>query len=62
MVMKPPPLVLPPAPDRPDCCAGGCAICVLEDYVDEMAAWRAECARLEAEHAAAYPDSGSADT
>ncbi|WP_029889564.1 oxidoreductase-like domain-containing protein [Polycyclovorans algicola] len=41
--------VLPPKPDLPDCCAGGCATCVLMDYADEMAAWRAECARITAE-------------
>ena len=39
---------LPPKPEMPDCCAGGCATCVLMDYADEMAAWRAECARIEA--------------
>lgn len=43
---------LPPKPDLPDCCAGGCATCVLMDYADEMAAWRAECAEIEAAHAA----------
>jgi hypothetical protein len=41
-------LELPPRPDMPDCCAGGCATCVLMDYADEMAAWRAECAKIEA--------------
>ena len=37
---------LPPPPERPDCCAGGCAICVLEEYVEQMQAWEAECERL----------------
>ncbi len=31
---------LPPQPDRPDCCAGGCAQCVLDDYTEEMQRWR----------------------
>lgn len=40
------PLRLPPPPDRPDCCAGGCAICVLEAYTEALAEWHAECERI----------------
>lgn len=43
---------LPPPPERPDCCAGGCAICVLEEYLDELQQWREVCARIEQEYAA----------
>lgn len=43
---------LPTPPERPDCCAGGCAICVLDEYLDEMQRWREDCARIEAEFAA----------
>jgi hypothetical protein len=43
---------LPPPPERPDCCAGGCAICVLDEYLDEMQRWHEDCARIEAEFAA----------
>lgn len=42
-------LPLPPEPDRPDCCNGGCAVCVLEGYPEEMAAWRQQCAEVMAE-------------
>jgi hypothetical protein len=31
---------LPPPPERPDCCFGGCAQCVLDDYADQMARWQ----------------------
>ncbi len=33
---------LPPPPERPDCCFGGCAQCVLDDYTEAMARWQAE--------------------
>lgn len=50
---------LPPYPDRPDCCNGGCAVCVLDDYAEEVNAWRRKVAeiraRREAERAA-HPD------
>ncbi len=46
-------LDLPPEPDRPDCCAGGCAICVLEDWYLEMDAWRQKCREIRAAHAKA---------
>lgn len=41
-------LELPPKPDMPDCCAGGCAQCVLDDYAEEMRHWRAAVAAIEA--------------
>lgn len=31
---------LPPPPDRPDCCFGGCAQCVLDDYAEQMRRWQ----------------------
>lgn len=34
--------VLPPPPERPDCCFGGCAQCVLEDYAEAMRRWQDE--------------------
>jgi hypothetical protein len=45
-------LVLPPEPERPDCCNGGCAICVLDGWYEEMDAWRQECRAIKAAHAA----------
>lgn len=33
---------LPPPPERPDCCFGGCAQCVLDDYTEAMERWHAE--------------------
>lgn len=42
-------LPLPPEPERPDCCNGGCAVCVLEGYPEEMAAWRQRCEEILAE-------------
>ncbi|MFP5357548.1 MAG: oxidoreductase-like domain-containing protein [Gammaproteobacteria bacterium] len=47
--------VLPPPPERPDCCAGSCAVCVLEGYAEELERWHAECERLRAEHRAHRP-------
>jgi hypothetical protein len=46
---------LPPPPERPDCCAGGCATCVLDVYFDEVQAWKAECARIQAAHSNTPP-------
>jgi hypothetical protein len=34
---------LPPEPERPDCCNGGCAVCVLDGFEDEVEAWRRQC-------------------
>jgi len=47
---------LPPQPEMPDCCNGGCAVCVLEGWPEEVQAWRlqvAEIRRQRAEAAAA---------
>lgn len=41
-------LELPPRPDMPDCCNGGCAQCVLDDYAEDMRRWRAAVAEIEA--------------
>lgn len=30
---------LPPFPEKPDCCFGGCAVCVLDGYEDEVRDW-----------------------
>ncbi|HEY1077226.1 MAG TPA: oxidoreductase-like domain-containing protein [Fontimonas sp.] len=40
-------LAYPPKPDRPDCCAGGCAQCVLDDYAEEMGRWHEAVAAIE---------------
>ncbi len=37
-----------PPPERPDCCFGGCAQCVLDDYTEALAQWRAEVEALRA--------------
>lgn len=42
--------VLPPPPERPDCCFGGCAQCVLDDYAEAMARWQRECEEIERRH------------
>lgn len=45
---------LPPFPEKPDCCFGGCAVCVLDGYAEEVEAWErrvAEIRRQRAEHA-----------
>ncbi|MFT4045562.1 MAG: oxidoreductase-like domain-containing protein [Solimonas sp.] len=44
---------LPPQPDMPDCCDSGCAQCVLDDYAEEMRAWRNACASINAQRVAA---------
>ena len=30
---------LPPRPEMGDCCGGGCAVCVLEGYDEEVRRW-----------------------
>ncbi|MDP9139817.1 MAG: oxidoreductase-like domain-containing protein [Pseudomonadota bacterium] len=40
-------LAYPPKPDRPDCCAGGCAQCVLDDYAEEMGRWHEAVALID---------------
>jgi hypothetical protein len=48
---------LPPPPERPDCCFGGCAQCVLDDYADQMARWQEQVdAILRAREASGAPD------
>lgn len=45
----PPPVAdeeLPPKPERPDCCNGGCAVCVLEGYDDEVRRWEEQVAEI----------------
>lgn len=44
---------LPPEPERPDCCGGGCAICVLDDWYEERERWRAQVEAILAARAAA---------
>jgi len=44
---------LPPEPERPDCCNGGCAVCVLEGFDDELELWRRACDEVLARRAAA---------
>lgn len=38
--------ILPAAPERPDCCGGGCAVCVLDGYAEEVERWEAEVRAL----------------
>ena len=38
---------LPPRPERPDCCAGGCATCVLDGYFEDVQRWQAEVAAIQ---------------
>lgn len=47
-----PELLLPPPPERPDCCNGGCAVCVLEGYPEEVERWEREVAAIKAQHLA----------
>jgi len=49
---------LPPRPERPDCCAGGCATCVLDGYFEDVQRWEAEVAAIQERRrqAAASPD------
>lgn len=47
------PTELPPQPERPDCCAGGCATCVLDGWYEDMERWRAQVDAILAERAAA---------
>lgn len=37
---------LPPRPEAGDCCNGGCAVCVLEGYQEEVEAWEREVAAI----------------
>lgn len=49
---------LPPPPERPDCCLGGCAVCVLEGYPEEVERWEREVAAIKARHLAALQRTG----
>lgn len=44
--------VLPPRPERPDCCGGGCAVCVLDGYFEDVQCWEREVAALYAKREA----------
>jgi hypothetical protein len=44
---------LPPRPERPDCCAGGCATCVLDDYFEDIRKWEQQVNEIRARHLAA---------
>lgn len=54
-------LVLPPQPERPDCCLGGCAVCVLDGYQEEVERWEQEVAALR-ERAALHVPSPPAES
>ncbi|TDU28131.1 oxidoreductase family protein [Panacagrimonas perspica] len=41
---------LPPRPERPDCCAGGCATCVLDGYFEEVQKWEQQVEEILARH------------
>jgi hypothetical protein len=43
----------PPFPEKPDCCFGGCAVCVLDGYAEEVAAWQQRVAEIRARREAA---------
>ena len=43
----------PPRPERPDCCAGGCATCVLDGYFEDVQRWEAQVEEIRARHLAA---------
>lgn len=44
---------LPPRPERPDCCAGGCATCVLDGYFEEVQAWERQVDAIQSAYRAA---------
>lgn len=50
---------LPPEPERPDCCAGGCATCVLDGWYEELERWREQVAAIRAAHDAAAADAAA---
>ena len=37
---------LPPRPITPDCCGGGCAVCVLDGFQEEVEAWERKVAEI----------------
>ena len=52
------PLVLPDPPERPDCCGGGCAVCVLEGYAADLMRWQQQVEELRRQRAAQTTPSG----
>lgn len=55
---------LPPQPEMPDCCNGGCAVCVLDGWPEEVQAWRLKVAEIRRQRAeaAAAPAQNAAQT
>lgn len=49
---------LPPPPERPDCCLGGCAVCVLEGYPEELERWELEVAAIKERYLAELERTG----
>lgn len=47
---------LPPPPERPDCCFGGCAQCVLDDYAEQMQRWQDEVEAIRKRRETAAPN------
>ena len=39
---------LPPPPERPDCCGGGCAVCVLDGYFEDVQRWERDIDAIQA--------------
>jgi hypothetical protein len=37
---------LPPRPEAGDCCGGGCAVCVLDGYQEEVERWEKQVAEI----------------
>jgi hypothetical protein len=47
---------LPPPPERPDCCGGGCAVCVLDLYAEALRQWQEEVEALQRERESNPPE------
>lgn len=47
---------LPPPPERPDCCGGGCAVCVLDLYAEALRQWQEEVEALQREREPERPE------
>ncbi len=43
----------PTRPERPDCCAGGCATCVLDGYFEDVQKWEQQVEEIRARHVSA---------
>lgn len=50
MANTPPRPQAPEAPLPTDCCGSGCAVCVLDSYADELAAYKRALADWEAKY------------